>query len=116
MRFFILAAAATVLSAVAAQQAYITSPISSTFWKAGSTVTATWQLNATASGSAAPLDLFLFHGDPQHMAQVQMIGTSVAGSSSFKLTVPTALFSDWYALRVGDSWSTYFIIMGTGKT
>ncbi|GJJ69115.1 hypothetical protein EMPS_01461 [Entomortierella parvispora] len=112
MRFTIIAAAATLVSAVAAQyQAFITAPIGTTEWTSASSVTITWNLNATAK--ALPLAVDLFTGDPSHQTSVASLGTSTAGSSSIKVTLPKVA-SNWYSVRVGDSWSHYFIIKGDG--
>ncbi|KAG0054647.1 hypothetical protein BGZ83_010775 [Gryganskiella cystojenkinii] len=115
MRFSIIAAAAALFSAVAADQAFITAPVLKTVWKAGSTVTLTWSLNKTAPGSDAALAVVLFHGtDPQHQTQVAALGSSTAGANNFKTILPATLDSDWYSVHVGDSWSSYFIIQGAG--
>ncbi|KAG0263940.1 hypothetical protein BG011_007773 [Mortierella polycephala] len=95
-----------------AQQAYPTVPIAATVWNAGANVTVQWKLNA--SGEKAALAVDLFKGDPAHQTLVKKLGTGALGKTSLKATLPAKLDSDWYSVRIGDSYSHYFMIKGTG--
>ncbi|KAG0089451.1 hypothetical protein BGZ92_004782 [Podila epicladia] len=115
MRFSVIFIAATLLSAcsVMAQQAYPTAPISTTKWNAGAEVTIKWKLNAPAT--KAPLAVDLLTGTSaasQHV--VKTLGTGTAGGTSLKVLLPADLASGWYSIRIGDSYSAFFTIVGKG--
>ncbi|KAF9185679.1 hypothetical protein BGZ51_002510 [Haplosporangium sp. Z 767] len=95
-----------------AQQAYPTAPVATTVWNAGANVTVQWKLND--SGEKAALGVDLFKGDPAHQTLVKKLGTGAPGKTSLKVTLPLKLDSDWYSVRIGDSYSHYFMIKGTG--
>ncbi|KAF9099920.1 hypothetical protein BGX29_006873 [Mortierella sp. GBA35] len=113
MRFSIIAIAATLLSTVLAQQAYPTAPIGSTKWNAGATVNIKWKLNPPAA--TAGLKVELLSGDnPQTQKVVANLGTGAPGATSLSVALPANLKSDFYTIRIGDSYSAYFLIQGSG--
>ncbi|KAG0055510.1 hypothetical protein BGZ83_008386 [Gryganskiella cystojenkinii] len=112
MRFSIIAAATALVSAVMAQQAYPTAPIGTTVWTSGASVTVKWTLNPPAAKTG--LTVSLFKGDPAHQTLVQDLGVGAPGGTSLQVTIPAKLPSDWYSLRIGDSYTHYFLIKGTG--
>ncbi|KAG0034045.1 hypothetical protein BGZ81_006386 [Podila clonocystis] len=115
MRFSVIAIAATLLSAcsVMAQQAYPTVPISTTKWSAGVEVTIKWRLNAPATKTPLAVDLLTgTSAASQHV--VKALGTGTAGGTSLKVLLPADLASGWYSIRIGDSYSAFFTIVGKG--
>lgn len=115
MRFSVIAIAATLLSAcsVMAQQAYPTAPVSTTKWNAGAEVTIKWKLNSPATKTPLTVDLLTgTSAASQHV--VKTLGTGTAGGTSLKVSLPTNLASGWYSIRIGDSYSAFFTIVGKG--
>ncbi|KAF8931291.1 hypothetical protein BGZ52_012925 [Haplosporangium bisporale] len=115
MRFSVIVIAATLLSActVMAQQAYPTAPISTTKWNAGTEVTIKWKLNAPATKTPLTVDLLTgTSAASQHI--VKTLGTGAAGGTSIKVLLPADLASGWYSIRIGDSYSAFFTIVGKG--
>ncbi|KAG0340740.1 hypothetical protein BG000_011212 [Podila horticola] len=115
MRFPVIAIVATLLSAcsVMAQQAYPTVPISTTKWNAGAEVTIKWRLNAPVTKTPLAVDLLTgTSAASQHV--VKSLGTGTAGGTSFKVVLPADLASGWYSIRIGDSYSAFFTIVGKG--
>ncbi|KAF9382681.1 hypothetical protein CPB97_007016 [Podila verticillata] len=112
MRFSVIA---TLFSActVMAQQAYPTAPTSTTKWNAGTEVTVKWKLNAPATKTPLTVDLLTgTSAASQHI--VKTLGTGAAGRTSLKVLLPADLTSGWYSIRIGDSYSAFFTIVGKG--
>ncbi|KAF9132415.1 hypothetical protein BGW39_000203 [Mortierella sp. 14UC] len=86
MRISIIAVVASILSVALAQQAYPTVPIASTVWNAGATVTRI----------------------------VTTLGVGSPGATSLSASLPADLKSGYYSVRIGDSYSSYFVIRGEG--
>ncbi|KAF9957225.1 hypothetical protein BGZ70_009591 [Mortierella alpina] len=95
-----------------AQQAYPTLPVANTVWNSPSNVTVQWKLGTPPATTALAVDLF--KGDPSHQTLVQKLGSGKAGATSLKVEIPAKLESNWYSIRIGDSYSHPFIIKGTG--
>ncbi|KAF9316592.1 hypothetical protein BG003_001779 [Podila horticola] len=115
MRFSVIAIVVTLLSAcsVMAQQAYPTVPISTTKWNAGAEVTIKWKLNAPVTKTPLAVDLLTgTSAASQHV--VKSLGSGTAGGTSLKVVLPTDLASGWYSIRIGDSYSAFFTIVGKG--
>ncbi|KAK3835520.1 MAG: hypothetical protein J3R72DRAFT_451439 [Linnemannia gamsii] len=113
MRFSIIAVVASILSVALAQQAYPTVPIASTVWNAGSTVNIRWKLNPPAA--TAGLKVELLTGDnPQSQRVVAVLGTGAPGATSLSAALSATLKSGYYTIRIGDSYSSYFVIRGEG--
>ncbi|KAG0333282.1 hypothetical protein BG000_009300 [Podila horticola] len=114
MRFTIAAIVASLMTActVMADQAFPTAPVANTVWNAGAKVTVQWKL--VASEAKTGLTVTLFKGDPAHQTQVEILGTGKPAATSLQATIPAKLESGWYSVRIGDSWSHYFAIKGTG--
>ncbi|KAF9573392.1 hypothetical protein EC968_008574 [Mortierella alpina] len=103
---------ASFIGAVMAQQAYPTLPVANTVWSSPSNVTVQWKLGTPPATTALAVDLF--KGDPSHQTLVQKLGTGKAGATSLKVAIPAKLESNWYSIRIGDSYSHPFVIKGTG--
>ncbi|KAF9276624.1 hypothetical protein BGZ68_009896 [Mortierella alpina] len=112
MRFSAAILVASIIGAVMAQQAYPTLPVANTVWNSPSNVTVQWKLGTPPATTALAVDLF--KGDPSHQTLVQKLGTGKAGATSLKVEIPAKLESNWYSIRIGDSYSHPFIIKGTG--
>ncbi|KAG0370576.1 hypothetical protein BC939DRAFT_443688 [Gamsiella multidivaricata] len=110
MRFSIVAIAAAVIGAVMADQAYPTVPTGDTKWNAGKNYTVTWNLITTEK---VALTVDLFKGNASSQTLVNKFGSAKAGATSFQISLPKTLPADWYSIRVGDSWSHYFMIRST---
>lgn len=78
----------------------------------GEPATVQWKLNPPAVKTG--LDVELYKGDPAHQTLVAKLGTGAPGGTSLKVTIPPKLNSDWYSIRVGDSYSHYFVVKGAG--
>ncbi|KAF9139055.1 hypothetical protein BGX30_008417 [Mortierella sp. GBA39] len=113
MRFSIVAIVATLLSVALAQQAYPTAPTASTKWKSGAAVNIKWKLNAPVATAGLKIDL-LTGDNPQTQKVVATLGTGAPGATSFAATLPANLKSAYYSVRIGDSYSSYFLIQGEG--
>ncbi|KAG9325607.1 hypothetical protein KVV02_000632 [Mortierella alpina] len=103
---------ASFLGVVMAQQAYPTLPVANTIWTSPSNVTVQWKLGTPPATTALAVELF--KGDPSHQTLVQKLGTGKPGATSLKVAIPAKLESNWYSVRIGDSYSHPFIIKGTG--
>ncbi|KAG0272215.1 hypothetical protein BGZ95_012042 [Linnemannia exigua] len=115
MRFSIIAVVASILSVALAQQAYPTVPVASTVWNAGATYTIKWKL--TPPAATAGLKVELLTGDnPQSQRVVADFGTGTPGGTSLSVTLSASLKSGYYSIRIGDSYSSYFLIRGVGPT
>ncbi|KAG0086766.1 hypothetical protein BGZ93_010461 [Podila epicladia] len=114
MRFTIAAIVASIMTActVMADQAFPTAPVANTVWNAGAKVNVKWKLVAPEAKTG--LTVTLFKGDPAHQTQVEILGTGKPAATSLQVTIPAKLASGWYSVRIGDSWSHYFAIKGTG--
>ncbi|CAO3574630.1 unnamed protein product [Mortierella alpina] len=112
MRFSAAVLVASLIGAVMAQQAYPTLPVANTIWNSPSNVTVQWKLGTPPATTALAVDLF--KGDPTHQTLVQKLGAGKAGATSLKVEIPAKLESNWYSIRIGDSYSHPFIIKGTG--
>ncbi|KAG0040852.1 hypothetical protein BGZ82_007874 [Podila clonocystis] len=114
MRFTIAAIVASLMTActVMADQAFPTAPVANTVWNAGAKVNVQWKLVAPEAKTG--LTVTLFKGDPAHQTQVEILGTGKPAATSLQVTIPAKLESGWYSVRIGDSWSHYFAIKGTG--
>ncbi|KAG0361274.1 hypothetical protein BG005_008703 [Podila minutissima] len=114
MRFTIAAVVASLMTActVIADQAFPTAPVANTVWSAGAKVNVQWKLVAPEAKTG--LTVTLFKGDPAHQTQVEVLGTGKPAATSLQVTIPAKLASGWYSIRIGDSWSHYFAIKGTG--
>ncbi|KAG0026643.1 hypothetical protein BGZ81_006207 [Podila clonocystis] len=114
MRFTIAAIVASLMTActVMADQAFPTAPVANTVWNAGAKVNVQWKLVAPEAKTG--LTVTLFKGDPAHQTQVEVLGTGKPAATSLLVTIPAKLESGWYSVRIGDSWSHYFAIKGTG--
>ncbi|KAF9390408.1 hypothetical protein CPB97_009369 [Podila verticillata] len=114
MRFTIAAVVASLMTActVMADQAFPTAPVANTVWNAGAKVNVQWKLVAPEAKTG--LVVTLFKGDPAHQTQVEILGTGKPAATSLQVTIPAKLESGWYSVRIGDSWSHYFAIKGTG--
>lgn len=113
MRFSVLAIVATLLSVTLAQQAYPTVPVATTKWNAGAAVTIKWNLNTPAATAGLKIDL-LTGNNPQSQTVVATLGTGAPGATKFAATLPANLKSGYYSIRIGDSYSSYFLIQGEG--
>ncbi|OAQ26292.1 hypothetical protein K457DRAFT_140469 [Linnemannia elongata AG-77] len=113
MRFSVLAIVATLLSVALAQQAYPTAPVATTKWNAGAAVTIKWNLNPPAATAGLKIDL-LTGDNPQSQRVVATLGTGAPGATKFAATLPANLKSGYYSVRIGDSYSSYFLIQGEG--
>ncbi|KAK3840003.1 MAG: hypothetical protein JOS17DRAFT_725654 [Linnemannia elongata] len=113
MRFSVLAIVATLLSVALGQQAYPTVPVASTKWNAGAAVTIKWNLNSPAATTGLKIDL-LTGNNPQSQTVVATLGTGAPGATKFAATLPANLKSGYYSVRIGDSYSSYFLIQGEG--
>ncbi|KAK5820599.1 hypothetical protein F5H01DRAFT_338880 [Linnemannia elongata] len=113
MRFSVLAIVATLLSVALAQQAYPTAPVATTKWSAGAAVTIKWNLNPPAATAGLKIDL-LTGDNPQSQRVVATLGTGAPGATKFAATLPANLKSGYYSVRIGDSYSSYFLIQGEG--
>ncbi|GJJ69191.1 hypothetical protein EMPS_01537 [Entomortierella parvispora] len=102
----------SLIGAALAQQAFPIAPVAETVWTSGGAATVQWKLNPPAVKTG--LDVELYKGDPAHQTLVSKLGTGAPGGTSLKVTIPPKLNSDWYSVRVGDSYSHYFIIKGVG--
>ncbi|KAG9061883.1 hypothetical protein KI688_007034 [Linnemannia hyalina] len=96
-----------------AQQAYPTVPVASTKWNAGAAVNIKWKLNAPAATAGLKIDL-LTGDNPQSQKVVATLGTGAPGATSFAATLPANLKSAYYSVRIGDSYTSYFLIQGEG--
>ncbi|KAG0262234.1 hypothetical protein BG011_000208 [Mortierella polycephala] len=113
MRFSIFALAATLITTVLAQQVYPTSPVASTVWSTGQTVTLKWKINSPTS--VGKLSIELLTGDnPQQQHVVADLGTAPSGATSYKATIPSDLPGAWYTIRIGDSYTAFFVIKAGG--
>ncbi|KAG0322115.1 hypothetical protein BGZ97_008682 [Linnemannia gamsii] len=113
MRFSIVAIVATLLSVALADQAYPTAPVASTKWKAGAAVTIKWTLPPPAATTGLKIDL-LTGDNPQTQRVVATLGTGAPGATKYAATLPANLKSGYYSIRIGDSYSSYFLIQGEG--
>ncbi|KAG0081569.1 hypothetical protein BGZ90_007236 [Linnemannia elongata] len=113
MRFSVLAIVATLISVALAQQAYPTVPVATTKWNAGAAVTIKWNLNPPAATAGLKIDL-LTGDNPQSQRVVATLGTGAPGATKFAATLPANLKSGYYSVRIGDSYSSYFLIQGEG--
>ncbi|KAG0292754.1 hypothetical protein BGZ96_003734 [Linnemannia gamsii] len=113
MRFSIVAVVATLLSVALANQAYPTAPVASTKWKAGTPVTIKWTLPSPAATTGLKIEL-LTGENPQSQRVVATLGTGAPGATKFAATLPVDLKSGYYTVRIGDSYSSYFLIQGEG--
>ncbi|KAG0064150.1 hypothetical protein BGZ89_009326 [Linnemannia elongata] len=113
MRFSVLAIVATLLSVALAQQAYPTAPVATTKWNAGAAVTIKWNLSPPAATAGLKIDL-LTGDNPQSQRVVATLGTGAPGATKFAATLPANLKSGYYSVRIGDSYSSYFLIQGEG--
>ncbi|KAF9904774.1 hypothetical protein EC991_002344 [Linnemannia zychae] len=113
MRISVIAIVASILSLALADQAYPTAPIASTVWNAGATVTIRWKL--TPPAAPAGLKVELLTGDnPQTQRVVATLGVGSPGGTSLSASLPANLKSGYYSVRIGDSYSSYFVIRGEG--
>ena len=113
MRFSVIAIVATLLSVAFAQQAYPTAPVAATKWNAGAAVNIKWRLNTPPATVGLKIDL-LTGDNPQSQRVVTTLGTGAPGATSFAATLPANLKSGYYTIRIGDSYSSYFLIQGEG--
>ncbi|KAF9084420.1 hypothetical protein BGX29_002566, partial [Mortierella sp. GBA35] len=115
MRFFsIVIIIASLLSIVFAQRVNPTAPTTSTIWNAGASVTVRWTLISPATTTSLKIEL-IGGQDPRTQKTIATLGTGVAGGTSLLVTLPANLKSDYYIVRIGDSYSDSFIIRGTGN-
>ncbi|KAG0262233.1 hypothetical protein BG011_000207 [Mortierella polycephala] len=111
MRFYaaVLAAMLLVNSSVFAQQVNITYPRQ---WKSGVTANASWTFNPPPPTTGLSIDLFSWSAPTQDV--FAHLGVSEPWATSLEVDVPRGLHTDWYAIRVGDTYSPYFQITGRG--
>ncbi|KAF9182451.1 hypothetical protein BGZ51_000688 [Haplosporangium sp. Z 767] len=113
MRISIFALVATLITTVLGQQVYPTSPVASTVWAAGEIVTLRWKINSPTSVGKLSIDL-LTGDSPQHQRIVANLGTAPSGATSYETRIPSNIPGAWYTIRIGDSYTSFFTIKGTG--
>ncbi|KAG0352462.1 hypothetical protein BC939DRAFT_172672 [Gamsiella multidivaricata] len=113
MRFSIFAIAATLVSAVLAQEVFPTSPIANTVWYKNTNATIRWKvLSPTTDKQKLKIDL-LSGPTPQTMQVVDTFGTFEAGAKSAVVAVSKSLATGWYTLRIGENSYTHTFLIKT---
>ncbi|RKP22585.1 hypothetical protein SYNPS1DRAFT_25626 [Syncephalis pseudoplumigaleata] len=108
----LLSQVATVLADVA-----INNPVEGTQWTAGQTTQVTWLPGPNGITPNKDVAIELMHGDnPDQLDLVGVIGRAKESDQRATVNVPSGLTSGgYYAVRIGDRYSHYFHIIGSGK-
>ncbi|KAG0241035.1 hypothetical protein BGX31_001495 [Mortierella sp. GBA43] len=117
MRFSAVAVIAVIASTVLAQrtpapgsEVWPTYPVTGTEWYTTSgTQTIKWDLLDGVS-TDKELKVQLLQGDPQSQTIVQELGTVKISEKKFTITLKKDLPSGFYSIRLGDTYTSYFVI------